>query len=134
MVLVDTSVWVDHLRRGNEELLALLNEGLVAVHPFVLGELDVNMNMALNQWAAYLNQGHDIVGIFGALHPTGLLVVPTGSPFKELKDLVGKRVGVYGLHGTSTAIFGVIAHEQLGGLDIRKAMHLSARRMAVDYA
>jgi NitT/TauT family transport system substrate-binding protein len=91
---------------------------------FVLGELDVNMNMALNQWAAYLNQGHDIVGIFGALHPTGLLVVPTGSPFKELKDLVGKRVGVYGLHGTSTAIFGVIAHEQLGGLDIRKAMQL----------
>jgi ABC-type nitrate/sulfonate/bicarbonate transport system substrate-binding protein len=91
---------------------------------FVLGELDVNMNMALNQWAAYLNQGHDIVGISGALHPTGLLVVPANSSFRELKDLVGKRVGVYGLHGTSTAIFGVIAHEQLGGLDIRKAMQL----------
>jgi ABC-type nitrate/sulfonate/bicarbonate transport system substrate-binding protein len=92
---------------------------------FVLGELDVNMNLALNQWAAYLNQGHDLVGIFGALHPTGLLVVATGSPYKELKDLVGKRVGVYGLHGTSTAILGVIAHEQLGGgFDIRKGMQL----------
>lgn len=91
---------------------------------FVLGELDVNMNLALNQWAAYLNQGHDLVGIFGALHPTGLLVVPTNSPYRELKDLVGKRVGVYGLHGTSTAILGVIAHEQLGGLDIRKGMQL----------
>jgi ABC-type nitrate/sulfonate/bicarbonate transport system substrate-binding protein len=92
---------------------------------FVLGELDVNMNLALNQWAAYLNQGHDLVGIFGALHPTGLLVVATGSPYKELKDLVGKRVGVYGLHGTSTAILGVIAHEELGGgFDIRKGMQL----------
>lgn len=91
---------------------------------FVLGEVDVHVNLALNQWAGYLNQGHDLVGILGALHPTGFVVVPSKSPYRELKDLVGKRVGVYGIHGTSTAIFGVIAHEQLGGLDIRKSMQL----------
>lgn len=39
MVLVDTSVWVDHLQRGNPELAALLNRGRVLVHPFVIGEL-----------------------------------------------------------------------------------------------
>jgi len=91
---------------------------------FVLGEYDVHVNLALNQWAGYLNQGHDLVGILGALHPTGYLIVPTKSPYAELKDLLGKRVGVYGIHGTSTAIFGVIAYEQLGGVDIRKSMQL----------
>lgn len=39
MVLVDTSVWVDHLRRGNPRLAELLDESLVASHPFVIGEL-----------------------------------------------------------------------------------------------
>ncbi len=39
MVLVDTSVWVDHLQRGNAELTALLNRGQVLAHPFVIGEL-----------------------------------------------------------------------------------------------
>jgi predicted nucleic acid-binding protein len=39
LILVDTSVWVDHLRRGNPRLTALLDGGLVLVHPFVVGEL-----------------------------------------------------------------------------------------------
>jgi len=39
VILVDTSIWVDHLRRGSEALSALLNEGLVVCHPFVIGEL-----------------------------------------------------------------------------------------------
>jgi len=38
-VLVDTSVWVDHFRRGSGRLAALLEEGLVVCHPFVVGEL-----------------------------------------------------------------------------------------------
>ncbi|RLA28171.1 MAG: VapC toxin family PIN domain ribonuclease [Gammaproteobacteria bacterium] len=39
MILVDTSVWVDHLRRGEEGLSALLNGGQVLSHSFVIGEL-----------------------------------------------------------------------------------------------
>mgnify|MGYP001596744893 CR=1 FL=1 len=39
MVLVDTSVWVAHLRSGNLRLEALLNDGNVACHPFIIGEL-----------------------------------------------------------------------------------------------
>lgn len=39
MILVDTSVWVDHLRAGDAELAALLNGSGVLMHPFVLGEL-----------------------------------------------------------------------------------------------
>jgi len=39
MVLVDTSVWVDHLRRGDARLAELLDADEVACHPFVIGEL-----------------------------------------------------------------------------------------------
>ncbi len=39
MILADTSVWVDHLRKSSQELSALLNEGLIVCHPFVIGEL-----------------------------------------------------------------------------------------------
>ena len=39
MILVDTSVWIDHLRAGEAELARLLETGLVATHPLVVGEL-----------------------------------------------------------------------------------------------
>jgi predicted nucleic acid-binding protein len=39
MVLVDTSVWVAHLQKGIDKLEALLNEGDVICHPFIVGEL-----------------------------------------------------------------------------------------------
>jgi predicted nucleic acid-binding protein len=39
MVLVDTSVWVSHLRDGNAELANLLNDGKVLCHPLIVGEL-----------------------------------------------------------------------------------------------
>jgi predicted nucleic acid-binding protein len=39
MVLVDTSVWIDHLRRGDPLLRRLLDEAQVLAHPFVIGEL-----------------------------------------------------------------------------------------------
>lgn len=39
MVLVDTSVWVSHLRDGNIGLEKLLNDGEVVSHPFIVGEL-----------------------------------------------------------------------------------------------
>ena len=39
MMLVDTSVWIDHLRHSDAELVKLLLEGQVLVHPWVVGEL-----------------------------------------------------------------------------------------------
>jgi predicted nucleic acid-binding protein len=39
VILVDTSVWVDHFRSGDTVLKGLLNQGRVLMHPFVLGEL-----------------------------------------------------------------------------------------------
>lgn len=39
MILVDTSVWVLHLRQGAAELAGRLEAGLVLGHPLVTGEL-----------------------------------------------------------------------------------------------
>ena len=39
MILVDSSVWVDHLRVSEPALVELLNTGRVLTHPFVVGEL-----------------------------------------------------------------------------------------------
>ena len=38
-MLADTSVWIDHFRHGNARLEALLENGQVRTHPFVVGEL-----------------------------------------------------------------------------------------------
>jgi len=39
VILVDTSVWVDHLRSGDDDLARLLDKSAVLVHPWVIGEL-----------------------------------------------------------------------------------------------
>jgi predicted nucleic acid-binding protein len=39
MVLVDTSVWVTHLQMGHSKLERFLQDGDVACHPFIVGEL-----------------------------------------------------------------------------------------------
>jgi predicted nucleic acid-binding protein len=39
MILVDTSIWIDHGRRRDDQLADWLTEGLVLGHPFVQGEL-----------------------------------------------------------------------------------------------
>jgi len=39
VILVDTSIWIDHLRTGNRQLEALLLDAEVACHPYIIGEL-----------------------------------------------------------------------------------------------
>ncbi|MBM6575785.1 VapC toxin family PIN domain ribonuclease [Microvirga sp. SRT01] len=39
MILVDTSIWIDHLRSNQKPLVEALRTGLVLCHPFVIGEL-----------------------------------------------------------------------------------------------
>ncbi len=39
MILVDTSVWISHLREGNDQLVELLNNENVICHPLIIGEI-----------------------------------------------------------------------------------------------
>ncbi|MDN5766728.1 MAG: type II toxin-antitoxin system VapC family toxin [Humibacillus sp.] len=53
MILVDTSVWIDHLRRDEPELALLLHHGDVLAHPWVTGELALS----------HLSQRNEILGL-----------------------------------------------------------------------
>jgi ABC-type nitrate/sulfonate/bicarbonate transport system substrate-binding protein len=86
---------------------------------FVLGEYDVISSLSLNTFGEYLNKGHDLVIVLGTLYPHTAIVVPKNAPYKTLADLRDKRLGVYGIHASSTAVVGVIARERYG-LDLRK--------------
>ena len=57
MILVDTSVWVDHLRSADAELADALERGAVVMHPFVVGELACGN---LNDRAAILELLRDL--------------------------------------------------------------------------
>jgi predicted nucleic acid-binding protein len=57
VILVDTSVWVDHLRAYDPRLAALLNAGMVLAHPFVMGELALG---SLRQRAVVLKALSDL--------------------------------------------------------------------------
>jgi predicted nucleic acid-binding protein len=48
VILVDTSIWIDHFRRGDERLATLLNQGQVLIHSYVIGELALG-NMRLRR-------------------------------------------------------------------------------------
>ncbi len=41
MILADTSVWINHLRRSDQQLSRLLNHNQLLMHPFVTGELAI---------------------------------------------------------------------------------------------
>ncbi len=56
MILVDTSVWVDHLRAGDRRLAELLQANSVAIHPFVVGEIACGSLSDRRQILELLNQ------------------------------------------------------------------------------
>lgn len=43
MILVDTSVWIDHFHYTDEDLIELRLSNQVCIHPLVLGELGINV-------------------------------------------------------------------------------------------
>jgi len=57
VILVDTSVWVEHLRTGDERLMVWLDRGEVLAHPFVVGELALGN---LRRRGAFLSHLRDL--------------------------------------------------------------------------
>ena len=54
MILVDTSVWIDHLRYGDPELNERLQLGQILIHPLVVGELACGRLKSRSQIKTYL--------------------------------------------------------------------------------
>jgi predicted nucleic acid-binding protein len=83
MILVDTSIWIDHLRAGDEHLGALLDYGQVLSHPSVVGEL------ALGN----LNNRRAILDAIGQLPQTQVATDDEVLCFIEAHTLFGLGIG-----------------------------------------
>ncbi len=97
MILVDTSVWIDHLRSGEPLLVAVLEGVRVMMHPFVLGELACG-NLANRS---------EVLGLLGGLPAALTATDPEALEFIERRALMGRGIGYIDVHLlASTALSG----------------------------
>lgn len=94
MVLVDTSVWVTHLRDGTVGLEALLNEGHVVCHPFIIGELA----------CGNLKNRAEILSLLQALPMALHAEHEEVMRFIDNYNLMGKGLGYIDMHLLASAI------------------------------
>ena len=94
MVLVDTSVWVAHLRQGAIGLDALLNEGRVVCHPFIVGELA----------CGNLERRSEIFVHLQALPQANPAEHEEVMQFMENYSLMGKGLGYIDMHLLASAL------------------------------
>lgn len=88
MILVDTSVWVDHLRESNAPLVKLLDAGRVLAHPFIIGEV------ALGQ----MRQRKAILAALSDLPRVQVATEEEALGFIESQALHGRGVGYVDVH------------------------------------
>ena len=99
MVLVDTSVWVNHLRRGDIQLEKLLLDGEVACHPFVIGELA----------CGNIKNRSEILALLQALPKAPTVDLAESLYFIEQNHLSETGIGFVDVHLLASAqLFGIL--------------------------
>lgn len=89
MILVDTSVWVDHLHKTVPALVdALEGEGVVVMHPFILGELA----------CGNLKDRDEVLGLLAALPRAVVASDEETLLFISQRKLMGKGIGYIDAH------------------------------------
>ncbi len=88
MILVDASVWIDHLRTGDDELVQQLNNNSVLMHPFVLGELA----------CGNLNKRREVLTLFKGLPGSPVATDNEVLFFIEQHKLMGRGIGYIDTH------------------------------------
>jgi len=118
MVLVDTSVWVSHLREGVVGLEKLLNDGEVVCHPFIVGELA----------CGNLKNRHEILTYLQSLPMTILAEDEEVLKFIENNQLMGKGLGYIDIHLIASA---VLTDVSLWTLD--KTLDETTKKIGLNY-
>ncbi len=116
MLLVDTSVWVDHLHRGNPAFRKRLVSSEVAIHPFIIGELACGS----------IKNRTEIFKLLGELPQA---VVPENEEvitLIESRRLFGRGIGLIDAHLLCSAL---LSHMPLWTLD--KRLGAAARYLKV---
>ncbi len=108
MVLVDTSVWAEHLRRGEARLAALLDGAEVLCHPFIVGEIA----------CGHLRNRTGILDLLAALPSVDKASDDAVLEFIERNRLQGKGLGLIDMHLLAS---GAISRQQIWTFDARLA-------------
>jgi predicted nucleic acid-binding protein len=88
LILVDTSVWIDHLRADNALLARLLNSGRVLTHPFVIGELALG----------YMRRREAVLAALSDLPRAEVATDAEVLSFIASQALVGRGIGYVDVH------------------------------------
>ena len=118
MVLVDTSVWVAHLRNGSIGLDALLLKGDVVSHPFIIGELA----------CGNLENRSEILALLNALPMATQGEHEEMMQFIENHNLMGRGLGFIDMHLLVSATLNEAA---LWTLD--KSLNQAASKLGLAY-
>ena len=94
MVLVDTNIWINHFRKTDPDLVTCLNQGSVACHPFIIGELA----------AGNLKNRAEILKLFHSLPSTHTVDFQEYLEFVEVRKLMGKGLGFVDIHILASAV------------------------------
>ena len=116
MILVDTSVWVAHLRRAEPRLARLLEDGQVISHPFIIGELACGSLRRRGKLLSYLDQ----------LELVPVASNPEARNLIEAHRLMGQRLGWIDVHLLASTL---IAGAELWSLD--RQLVRAAQRLGV---
>jgi predicted nucleic acid-binding protein len=88
VILVDTSVWVDHLREGDAKLASGLERGLVFTHPSIVGELACGRMRSRNE----------VLNLLRSLPQAPVASDDEALQFIEAHQLMGRGIGYVDVH------------------------------------
>ena len=117
-ILVDTSVWIKHLRESDKILIRLLEQGLVASHPFIIGELA----------CGGIKNRHEIIGLLNDLPSTDVLDHYEILEFIEYRQIMNKGLGYVDVHLLGSAL---VSETPLWTFD--KALREVADQLSIAY-
>ena len=112
MVLVDTSIWVAHLREGHKQLGELLEQAVVATHPMIIGELACGK----------IHKRREIFAMLETLPPATVAEHEEVMAFIEKNELAGRGIGYIDAHLLACA---ALSHMPLWTQD-RSLKHVAA--------
>ena len=118
MILVDTSIWINHFRLGQAKFSALLNLGEVIMHPFIIGELA----------CGNLPNRKNVLYLISMLPKTSIATDSEVLKLLEENSLYGLGLGWVDLHLLASSL---ISHVTLWTLDKRLAK--TAQKLGVAY-
>jgi predicted nucleic acid-binding protein len=93
VVIVDTSIWVTHLRRGSRHLEELLLDGQVVCHPFVIGELA----------CGNIKNRDEVLSLLQSLPAAPIVTLNELLFFMERNELMGMGIGFVDAHLLASA-------------------------------